>query len=417
MFSSARGARRFLKVASVSSATIALATSVAVSPAFAAESAPAHAAPSASATATPTATTSAPAVGATTKMDKAPVAGTKITLKDGFLFASTAGATLEKDGSNTQLSTISQADLKEAKVAFAQNAEIKLGNTLAPKLDYLGASEKTVAVGTWASSNASVLTVENGAVKAVGAGTAKLTFAPVYVKGGVVVTSPQAFTLEVTVPELEKAPLTPAPEVSASPAPSTPAEPAPTVEPTPQASQTQAPAAQPTEPTAKVEETPVAQETAAPAEPTAETSVVTAGGAAGLTANQQAPAPQQPVAPAAPAAQVPFVYQNCAAVWDAVGGPIREGDYGYGVSLDRDRDGVACEQNPDYVNESNGAAAAGSASTRGGSATSASAKTAAKASSARLAHTGIGAAGMATIGGSLLVAGAALVVFARRRTA
>ncbi|MCP2177909.1 Excalibur calcium-binding domain-containing protein [Williamsia maris] len=37
------------------------------------------------------------------------------------------------------------------------------------------------------------------------------------------------------------------------------------------------------------------------------------------------------------------MYANCAAVRAAGAAPIREGDPGYSLDLDRDGDGVACE--------------------------------------------------------------------------
>jgi hypothetical protein len=53
-----------------------------------------------------------------------------------------------------------------------------------------------------------------------------------------------------------------------------------------------------------------------------------------------APAPA-PVAPAAPATAY---YPNCAAVKAAGAAPLYSGQPGYSTSLDRDRDGVACEK-------------------------------------------------------------------------
>jgi Excalibur calcium-binding domain len=39
----------------------------------------------------------------------------------------------------------------------------------------------------------------------------------------------------------------------------------------------------------------------------------------------------------------PTYYANCAAARAAGAAPVREGQRGYGVNLDRDRDGVGCE--------------------------------------------------------------------------
>jgi Excalibur calcium-binding domain len=54
-----------------------------------------------------------------------------------------------------------------------------------------------------------------------------------------------------------------------------------------------------------------------------------------------APAPYVAPVPAAPAA--PY-YANCAAVRAAGAAPIRQGTPGYGVHLDRDRDGIGCDK-------------------------------------------------------------------------
>jgi hypothetical protein len=61
--------------------------------------------------------------------------------------------------------------------------------------------------------------------------------------------------------------------------------------------------------------------------------------AAQQAAVQQAPA--APVAPAAPPAAA--YYANCAAARAAGAAPLYSGQAGYSTSLDRDRDGVACE--------------------------------------------------------------------------
>ncbi|QCO97259.1 PASTA domain-containing protein [Arthrobacter sp. 24S4-2] len=64
--------------------------------------------------------------------------------------------------------------------------------------------------------------------------------------------------------------------------------------------------------------------------------------AAAQQAVPQQPAPAAPVAPApAPAA---VSYANCAAVKAAGAAPLYAGQPGYSTSLDRDRDGVACEK-------------------------------------------------------------------------
>ncbi|WP_432510145.1 excalibur calcium-binding domain-containing protein [Kineococcus sp. SYSU DK001] len=54
----------------------------------------------------------------------------------------------------------------------------------------------------------------------------------------------------------------------------------------------------------------------------------------------------QPIAtpPATPPSGVH--YQNCTAVWNALGRPIHRGEPGFRDALDRDRDGVGCEEDP-----------------------------------------------------------------------
>ncbi|MDO5031285.1 excalibur calcium-binding domain-containing protein [Corynebacterium sp.] len=68
------------------------------------------------------------------------------------------------------------------------------------------------------------------------------------------------------------------------------------------------------------------------------------------------PAPAPPPAPApkpaphpapAPAPSAPY-YQNCKAVWNDLGRPIRSNDPGYRSGLDRDGDGIGCESRPKY---------------------------------------------------------------------
>ena len=60
------------------------------------------------------------------------------------------------------------------------------------------------------------------------------------------------------------------------------------------------------------------------------------------------PAPAPPVAPpAAPAQPSSVYYKNCTAVWAAIGRPLLAGEPGYAAPrLDRDSDGVACENKP-----------------------------------------------------------------------
>lgn len=64
--------------------------------------------------------------------------------------------------------------------------------------------------------------------------------------------------------------------------------------------------------------------------------------AAEQAAAQQA-VPQAPVQQAAPPAPASAYYANCAAAKAAGAAPLYAGQAGYSTSLDRDRDGVACE--------------------------------------------------------------------------
>ena len=64
--------------------------------------------------------------------------------------------------------------------------------------------------------------------------------------------------------------------------------------------------------------------------------------AAEQAAAQQA-VPQAPVQQAAPQAPASAYYANCAAAKAAGAAPLYAGQAGYSTSLDRDRDGVACE--------------------------------------------------------------------------
>ncbi|MDK8499686.1 excalibur calcium-binding domain-containing protein [Corynebacterium pseudodiphtheriticum] len=61
----------------------------------------------------------------------------------------------------------------------------------------------------------------------------------------------------------------------------------------------------------------------------------------------EAPAPAPAPAPAeAPAPAPSAFYPNCAAARAAGAAPLYRGNPGYSTKLDRDGDGVACEQSP-----------------------------------------------------------------------
>lgn len=59
------------------------------------------------------------------------------------------------------------------------------------------------------------------------------------------------------------------------------------------------------------------------------------------------PNPLPGIIPApAPAPSNQVYYSNCAAVWNALGGPIHRGQPGYRSTHDQDGDGVGCERDP-----------------------------------------------------------------------
>ena len=60
-----------------------------------------------------------------------------------------------------------------------------------------------------------------------------------------------------------------------------------------------------------------------------------------------APTAASPAPAVAPPAPARVYYENCTAVWNAIGRPLLAGEPGYEAPrLDRDRDGVACESDP-----------------------------------------------------------------------
>ncbi len=50
--------------------------------------------------------------------------------------------------------------------------------------------------------------------------------------------------------------------------------------------------------------------------------------------------------PVQPVASTSTYYENCTAVWNSLGRPIKVSDLGYREGLDRDGDGVGCENDP-----------------------------------------------------------------------
>ena len=179
---------------------------------------------------------------------------------------------------------------------------------------------------------------------------------------GTVVRLSANFTGEQSVP----------PVVEPSPEPS---EPVPSPEPSQPAPSDPAPSPEPSDP--------------APAEPTADPSAT--------------PAPtSEPTA---------FEYENCRAVWDDLDRPIKEGEPGFHPGLDSDGDGVGCETDPDYTNDSDDSGYSDSSGLYGSSGYGSNG------SSQRLAHTGFTSIMIAAAGALAVFAGGAVLVANRRRKA
>ncbi|WP_237225105.1 5'-nucleotidase C-terminal domain-containing protein [Rothia nasisuis] len=101
-----------------------------------------------------------------------------------------------------------------------------------------------------------------------------------------------------------------------------------------------------------------------------------------------------------------FEYENCAAVWDALGRPIQSDEAGFHRGLDSDGDGTGCEVSPDYpaqAEDGSDISASGSAGSTSGSAGSS------------LAHTGFTASVLAGVGALALLAGGVALVVSRRK--
>jgi len=59
---------------------------------------------------------------------------------------------------------------------------------------------------------------------------------------------------------------------------------------------------------------------------------------------EETPSPTAVVQPPRPAATPTVYYRNCTEARAAGAAPIKKGEPGYGTHLDRDRDGIACDQ-------------------------------------------------------------------------
>ena len=79
--------------------------------------------------------------------------------------------------------------------------------------------------------------------------------------------------------------------------------------------------------------------TAAPAPSTTAVRALVAPASTEAPTTSTAPAPPPTAAPSA-------YYENCTAAWNAGAAPVRTSDPGYGSHLDRDGDGIGCENDP-----------------------------------------------------------------------
>lgn len=157
----------------------------------------------------------------------------------------------------------------------------------------------------------------------------------------------------------------------------------PVVEPSPEPSEP-APSPEPSEP--------------APAEPTVE------------------PSANPSVAPAPTSDPTAFEYENCRAVWDDLDRPIKEGEPGFHSGLDSDGDGVGCETDPDYTNDSDDSGYSDSSGSYGSTGSNYGSNSS-YGSSQRLAHTGFTSTMIASAGALAVFAGGAVLVANRRRKA
>ncbi len=195
---------RFIKVASATSATIALLAGTALAPAFAADDATAQ------------------VVSATAAVS----VGTPINLPDGVLVQTSPTATVADDGTAEGYTTVAPEDVQGLTPELKSGkTQLNVGDTDSFFVDIAkGGStvsalqEPASIVGSWTVSNPSVLSVgTDNTVIASAPGTATLTFTPTSVSGEAVSADARPLTVEVTViAEMEE---TPAPVETAVSAP------------------------------------------------------------------------------------------------------------------------------------------------------------------------------------------------------
>lgn len=110
--------------------------------------------------------------------------------------------------------------------------------------------------------------------------------------------------------------------------------------------------------------------------------------------------------PAPVASATALTYENCAAVWEKLGRPIRSTEEGFHPGLDADGDQLGCELNPNYTNQAEDGSTVNTSSTTASSRPS---------SLKRLANTGFTAGMIAVAGGLSLLVGVAVVRASRRK--
>lgn len=378
----------------------------------------------------------------------APVAGfpigTPMKLADGVLFYISDKPTLAADGTATGMVTVPSKAFDGTVLQIRNLDSLTVGSVVDAGADYTNAAGRAeleallsknpgaTLGGVLISSDESVISVDDNTATVVGSGTATLTFTVTLVRDGVVVESDVAFSQTITVENPSTTvpvpvPSKPAPSESAKPEPSESAKPTPSesakpepsesAKPTPSESAKPEPSeSAPAEPTPSA---PAPSESAkpepsesakpAPSESAPAESVPAPSAPVKPVPSESVPAIEEPVVKVTPNPSVapgspddkPFVYEDCAEVYEAGAAPIRKGDRGWDDSLDTDNDGVGCELTPDYASDASKKDAQGAAQ--------------GSQSKNKLANTGAEAAGPLLVGFGLLALGASAVLASRYR--
>lgn len=358
---------------------------------------------------------------------------TAIKLADGVLLATTPNPVLDAQGNPEGFVTVAESAFAGVTVHHF-NSSLVAGDRDVVAIDASAAQselskhEGAHIVGTWASSDLTVLTVDQqGTVQTLKEGSATVTFTPIIVKDGVATPGSTVFATELTVHAPATDPsTTPPTEPSDSPSPestepSTEAsEPAPTATPV-EAVNTPAPTVP-----AVTDETEISTQptsTSAPSvQPSSEVSTEATGEANATATDQSLETKAQP----APTEEsTAFEYKNCTEVHNELGHPILKGERGFSPKLDRDEDGIGCEQDTNdddaatlHTGNGNNGGTNANDSSQSVSLNSTQTSTGVSASGqANLSHTGFGALSVFGGGMVLLSAGTATVIVSRRRTA